>query len=174
LEWQSLAAPGHADPTLVFYNAQHRILISADALWEHGFGFVPPRAWDAGALTRTRQTLDLIATLDVDVVIPGHGAPFRDVRSALTRAYSRLAALEQSDERIARQIAKVMFIYAVLARGGLPYDDVVNYAARVGCLRDLNDQFLRLSREAFATWLVDDSLASGTIVRSGSDLVAAR
>ena len=27
---------------LVFYNAEHRILISGDALWEHGFGFVMP------------------------------------------------------------------------------------------------------------------------------------
>ncbi len=42
LEWQALAAPGHDMGALVFYNAEHRILISGDALWEHGFGFVMP------------------------------------------------------------------------------------------------------------------------------------
>ena len=42
LEWSALAAPGHDMGALVFYNAEHRILISGDALWEHGFGFVMP------------------------------------------------------------------------------------------------------------------------------------
>jgi len=42
LEWIALAAPGHDMGALVFYNAEHRILISGDALWENGFGFVMP------------------------------------------------------------------------------------------------------------------------------------
>src|SRR5947208_331608 len=34
LEWQLLAAPGHDMSALVFYNPDHRILISGDALWQ--------------------------------------------------------------------------------------------------------------------------------------------
>ena len=44
LEWRAIAAPGHDMGALVFYNPEHRILISGDALWENGFGFVMPRA----------------------------------------------------------------------------------------------------------------------------------
>ena len=39
LEWRSLAAPGHDMGALVFFNDEHRILISGDALWENGYRF---------------------------------------------------------------------------------------------------------------------------------------
>ena len=64
---------------LVFYNPEHRILISGDALWEHGFGFVMPPEIDPAALPATRATLEMLAALDVRIVIPGHGEPFTDV-----------------------------------------------------------------------------------------------
>src|SRR5215211_902788 len=42
LEWRALAAPGHDMAALVFYNPEHRILVSGDALWETGYGLVMP------------------------------------------------------------------------------------------------------------------------------------
>jgi len=42
LEWRAIAAPGHDMGALVFHNALHRLLISGDALWKDGFGFVMP------------------------------------------------------------------------------------------------------------------------------------
>src|SRR5262249_28511931 len=73
LEWRALAAPGHDMGALVFYNEQHRILISGDALWQNGYGFVMPPELDPRALPATRATLEMIAGLDVRCVIPGHG-----------------------------------------------------------------------------------------------------
>ena len=64
LDWQALAAPGHDMGALVFFNPEHRVLISGDALWENGFGFVMPRAIDPGAMPAARATLDMIASLD--------------------------------------------------------------------------------------------------------------
>ena len=89
LEWQSLAAPGHDMGALVFFNPEHRILVSGDALWQSGFGFVMPRALDPLALPATRATLDLIAALDARIVIPGHGVPFSDVARCARRARTR-------------------------------------------------------------------------------------
>ena len=40
LEWRALAAPGHDMGALVFFNDEHGILISGDALWENGYGLV--------------------------------------------------------------------------------------------------------------------------------------
>ena len=88
LEWRALAAPGHDMGALVFYNPEHRILISGDALWQNGYGFVMPRALDPAALPATRATLDMIAALDVRVVIPGHGERVHATSApALERAY---------------------------------------------------------------------------------------
>jgi glyoxylase-like metal-dependent hydrolase (beta-lactamase superfamily II) len=172
LDWDCIAARGHDDGTLVFYNPDHRILISADALWERGFGFVPPRAWDAGALGRTRETLNTLAALSIDWVIPGHGAPFQDATRALEQAYARLSVLEQDDTRVARQMAKAMFIFSTMACGRLAVSDLVGYVQRIECLRDLNAQFLRFSPEAFAQWLVDEAVATGNIEFSDKFLVA--
>ena len=89
LEWRALAAPGHDMEALVFHNAEHGILVSGDALWENGFGFVMPPEVDPAALPATRATIEMIAALDVRVVIPGHGEPFTDVAAALDRAAPR-------------------------------------------------------------------------------------
>ena len=37
LPWQALGSPGHHMESLLLYQPEHRILMSADALWEHGF-----------------------------------------------------------------------------------------------------------------------------------------
>lgn len=76
LEWRALAAPGHDMSALVFYNPEHRILISGDALWHDGFGLVMPLEVDPRALPAARATLEMLARLDIRTVIPGHGEPF--------------------------------------------------------------------------------------------------
>lgn len=173
LEWRALAAPGHDMGALVFFNPEHRLLISGDALWENGFGFVMPRAIDPGALPATRATLDLIASLDVRAVVPGHGEPFADVGRALDVAYRRLEAFESDDERVARYAAKVMFSYALLHRRRFPEARMPAYVQEVGFQRDLNAAVFRTTPDALAATIVGDLLRSGAIRREGGDLVPA-
>ena len=80
LRWQALGAPGHDPHSLIFYCADEGILVSADALWENGFGVIFPELEGASGFAEARATLELIAGLDVAVVIPGHGRPFTDVK----------------------------------------------------------------------------------------------
>ncbi len=174
LDWHAIAAPGHDDGTLVFYNAAHRILISADALWENGFGFIVPQKWDATAAMRARAALDTIAALDVDWVVPGHGMPFQNVRRALDISYARLAAMEADDERVARSISKGMFVYALLARERIAISDLPQYVQSVGCHAEINAQFLHWSAQEHAQWLVDEALKTQHFTRLGDDLQVAR
>ena len=92
--WQVLAAPGHDPESVMLFDAQHGVLVSADALWENGFGVVFPELEGDAAFHEVGQVLDLIETLPVRWVIPCHGAPFREVAGALQRARSRLALYE--------------------------------------------------------------------------------
>lgn len=173
LDWQALAAPGHDMGALVFFNPEHGVLISGDALWQRGFGFVMPRAMDPRALPATRGTLDMIAALDVRTVIPGHGEPFGEVPAALDYAYQRLAAFEADDERAARYGAKAIFSFALLHRRRFPEASVAKYVDTIGFYRDLNAAVLRMAPGAFATWLVDDLIRAGAIRHDGADLVPA-
>ncbi len=77
LNWQALAVPGHDMEALAYYNPERRILISGDALWENGFGVIfPELLGEADGLAITRATLEMLARLPIDIVIPGHGSPF--------------------------------------------------------------------------------------------------
>lgn len=171
LDWEAISTPGHDDGTLVFYNPQHKILISADALWENGLGFVVPKSWDATAAARARTALDTMAKLDVAIVIPGHGAPFTSFRRALDTAYSKLAAMEQDDVRVARSISKGMFIYAALSRGGFETTHLREYVQAIGCHRELNAEFFKLSPDEHASWLIDEALKSKHFRRDGHMLL---
>ena len=77
--WEVLAAPGHDPESVILFDAAHGVLISADALWENGFGVVFPELDGDAAFDDVGRVLDLIEALPVRCVIPGHGAPFTDV-----------------------------------------------------------------------------------------------
>jgi len=158
LEWQALAAPGHDMGALVFYNPQHRILISGDALWQNGYGFVMPRAIDPRALPATRATLEMLAKLDIRTVIPGHGEPFGGVAvaQALERAFGRATHFEADDMRVARHALKVILMFALLDKQGMAVNTLAEYVSRVGLYRDFNAQFFHLAPVALAQLLVDD------------------
>ena len=156
LEWQALAAPGHDMGALVFFNPEHGILVSGDALWANGYGFVMPREIDARALPATRATLEMLAALDVRVVVPGHGEPFADVGAALERAFARTAAFEADSLRVARHALKVVLSFALLDQRRLPLSGMPAYVDRIGIYRDFNARFFRLSPHALAERLVSE------------------
>ncbi|MEP6679345.1 MAG: MBL fold metallo-hydrolase [Betaproteobacteria bacterium] len=173
LEWRALAAPGHDMAALVFYNAEHRILISGDALWENGYGLIMPPQVDPAALPATRATLDMLAALDVAVVIPGHGEPFTGVATALERAYGRTAAFEADEMRMVRHALKVLLTFTLLDRQRMPLAELPAFVERVPIFRDFNARYLRLEPAALAERLVAELERAGAARREGGALVPA-
>ena len=112
--WQALAAAGHDPHSLILFDAHDGVLISADALWENGFGVVFPELDGERAFDDVAAALDLIERLAPRVVIPGHGTPFADVAGALQRARSRLAGFVADPAKHARHGAKVLLKYHLL------------------------------------------------------------
>lgn len=112
--WQALAAPGHDPHSLVFFDAQDGWLISADALWEQGFGVVFPELDGERAFDAVADTLALIERLAPAGVIPGHGRPFTDAAGALARARQRLAGFVADPARHARHGARVLVKYHLM------------------------------------------------------------
>jgi glyoxylase-like metal-dependent hydrolase (beta-lactamase superfamily II) len=114
LDWQVLGAPGHDPHSLMLYCADERVLISADALWENGFGVIFPELDGESGFAEQQAVLELITSLDVATVIPGHGAPFANVEAALERAFSRLAWLRADPARNAKNALKVLLVFRLL------------------------------------------------------------
>ena len=154
MEWQALGAPGHDPHSLIFYCLQERLLVSADALWENGFGIIFPELDGQSGFAEERATLDLIAGLDVRLVIPGHGAPFTDVAGALARARSRLDYLAADPVRNAQNALKVLLKFLLLERQRIALADVPQLLLAMPVFDAANRNFLHQTPEQLATWAV--------------------
>jgi glyoxylase-like metal-dependent hydrolase (beta-lactamase superfamily II) len=150
---------------VILFDPGEGVLISADALWENGFGVVFPELEGEAAFDEVAATLDLIDRLPVRVVIPGHGAPFVDVAGALQRARSRLDAFRAEPARHARHGIKVLIKYHLLEeqQQALPAFDA--WLATMGLATSAWQTCGRPdgSFEAWARGLVDELCASGAL-----------
>ncbi|MYM80463.1 MBL fold metallo-hydrolase [Duganella sp. FT50W] len=154
MAWQALAAPGHDPHALIFYCPEAKVLISADALWENGFGVIFPELDGQSGFAEARATLDLIAGLDVAVVIPGHGAPFTDVAGALARARSRLDYLAADPLRNAQNALKVLLKFLLLERQRIALADVPGLLTAMPVFAAANNHYLKQPPDALGRWAV--------------------
>ena len=170
LHWQALGAAGHDPHSLIFYCAEEGILVSADALWENGFGVIFPELEGESGFAEARATLALIATLDLRVVIPGHGRPFSDAKGALERAFSRLDYLASEPARNAQNAVKVLLKFLLLERQRVALAEVPALLAAMPLLREANRRFLRQEIAALAEWAVAQLVKAGA-ARVDGDLL---
>lgn len=165
LRWQVLGAPGHDPHALLLFCAQEGVLIAGDALWENGFGVIFPELAGEPGFGEVGATLDLIATLDARVVVPGHGRVFGDVPGALRRAYSRLDYLSSDPRRNAENAVKVLLKFLLLERQRLALADLPSLLASIpvvaAALR-LIEHGEHVDHDALATW------ATSALVRAGA------
>ena len=150
LGWQMLAVPGHDMEALAFHNPEQRILISGDALWENGFGVLfPELLGEADGLAATRATLEMLARLPVDVVIPGHGKAFVTVDSAFSRAFQRLDLFTANIDKMAWNAIKVVVSFAAMERQRIRADKFGEFILSLPFAVDLNQRYLGLDDDAF-------------------------
>ncbi len=126
--WQVHAAPGHDTHSVILFDPAERILISADALWERGFGVVFPELEGDDAFAELGETIDLIETLAPALVIPGHGRLFTDVAGAIAFARKRLQGFVADPARHTRHAAKVLLKFRLLEVQRQPLAEFVAWA----------------------------------------------
>lgn len=176
--WQVHAAPGHDPHSVVLFEPERRLLISADALWEHGFGVVFPEIEGAQAFAEVAATLDVIEQLQPALVLPGHGPLFTDVEAALARARQRLQGFIAQPERHARYAAKVLLKYKLLEWQQLPLNQVHAWCQQTPYLGLLHARYFDAqSPTQWVETLVQELVASQAAaleVRDGTPLLLNR
>jgi glyoxylase-like metal-dependent hydrolase (beta-lactamase superfamily II) len=171
LEWQVLGAPGHDPHSVILYCPAERLLISADALWENGFGVIFPELEGESGFAEARATLAQIAGLDVRLVIPGHGAPFTDVAGALERASRRLDYLAADPARNAQNGIKVLVKFRLLERRRITLAELRQWMREVPLLVRSNRNHLRMDPDVLADWTAAQLVKAGAAVIEDGMLV---
>jgi glyoxylase-like metal-dependent hydrolase (beta-lactamase superfamily II) len=167
--WQVLAAPGHDPDSVILFDATHGLLISADALWENGFGVVFPELEGDDAFDQVAEVIDLIEDLPVRWVVPGHGRPFQDIAGALQRARRRLAGLRGDPARHRHHAAKVLLKYHLLEEQRQSVARLHLWASGAPLLRTVWERQGRpeASLHAWVDRLVDELTDAGAVQRAG-------
>ena len=156
LTWQIHAAPGHDPDSVILFEPQSRCLISADALWQHGFGVVFPELVNTPAFELVGQTLDLIEKLNPLVVIPGHGQVFSDVSDALARARERLAVFQKFPIKHTSHAAKVLLKFKLMELKKIAIAEFIEWAIQTQLIQTI---MVQATADKKPTELVNEFLA---------------
>ncbi len=173
--WRALAAPGHDTHSLMLFDEQHGVLMSADALWANGFGVVFPELDGEPGFDDVAAVLDLIERLAPRHVIPGHGAPFDDVADALARARRRLDGFHTDRARHLQHAARVLVKYHLME---LRRQDIAALRGWLAATPLLRAVWQRLGRPdgdlvAWGERVVGSLVDSGALARRGLDVLDA-
>ncbi len=107
--------PGHSPGHVCLYDRQRRVLISGDHILQH---ISPNIGWQPGhdALGEFLSSLDRVAALDVDLILPAHGAPFTGHREWVRKTHehhaercARIVELVESGAPTAHRIAEKLW-----------------------------------------------------------------
>lgn len=166
--WQVHAAPGHDPHSMILFEPVSRTLISADALWESGFGVVFPELEGVRAFDEVAATLDLIESLAPLTVIPGHGRVFENVNEPLALARRRLEGFVRDPRKHALHAAKVLLKFKLLELQQIQLTDFAHWAQGTPYFTMVHQRwFGDASLSEWIDALAADLVRSGAAARSG-------
>jgi glyoxylase-like metal-dependent hydrolase (beta-lactamase superfamily II) len=164
--WEVLAAPGHDPKSLMFFAAQSGQLISADVLWQTGFGVIFPELEDESGFAEQQAMLDLIERLPVRKVLPGHGPAFSDVAGSLALARKRLQALRADPQRNRRHALKVLIKFMMLDAERLLRAQLLEKVSSATLMVRMAAR-LGMDIDQALTWALSELCAQGALRREG-------
>lgn len=156
LDWLVYSSPGHDNDSLIYFQPDHKVLISADALWENGFSVVFPEFIGGIGFQNVAATFDLIEKLNPSIVIPGHGSMFTDVDKALGISRRRLDQFTVNPKLHAAYAAKVMVKFKVMELHQSDFTFLVNWALESRLLSMLHANYFGGSLESWIESVINE------------------
>lgn len=174
LAWQVHAAPGHDTHSVILFEPVSRLLLSADALWEAGFGVVFPELDGIAAMDEVAATLDLIERLAPATVVPGHGKVFTDVERSLAFARKRLEGFARDPKKHANHAAKVLLKFKLLELQRVEHAALLRWTQDTPYLQTLRRRFFDdMPAEPWLNGLLLELLRVGAVRREAHWVVDA-
>lgn len=164
-QWEIHSAPGHDPDSVLLFEPQRRILISADALWENGLGIIFPELEGQSAFETASATLDIIEQMRPALVLPGHGAIFSNADQALATARRRLDGFVNQPQRHALYAAKALLKYKFLAWKRASFAQALAWCEATPCMEIVRrEHFSHLeTAQEWTRFLLNDLARSGAL-----------
>jgi hypothetical protein len=153
---------------VMLFDRAQGVLLSADALWENGFGLVFPEIDGEPGFDDVGAVLDLIATLPVRWWCPAMGVCSPTCQAALQRAQQRLQGFRTDPARHARHAVKVLVKYHLMEEREQALTELIRWAEGTPLLQGLWQRFAPTGVRTPADWIravTDELVAAGALAR---------
>jgi glyoxylase-like metal-dependent hydrolase (beta-lactamase superfamily II) len=171
-DWQVVRTPGHTPGHLSLWQPEEGLLVVGDALSDYDVGWVNLALDGHDAAATALASLQRLADLAAQVLLPAHGPIPADPATAFATALARAQRLVDDPAGAVWYGARRIFAFALMIRDGIPTHEVEPYLRARAWLTDAA-RLLNRTPEAFAAELVDTMLASGAIILRSRRLHAA-
>ena len=146
------------------------MLISADALWENGFGVIFPELEGDSGFAEERAVLELISTLDV-------GRDSRP-RRAVHEVRARSTSLRRGSiictpipHATRRTRSRCLLKFLLLERQRMPLAEVPRLLAQIRLFGEANRRYLQQTEAELAQWAVAQLVRAGAAAVDGELLL---
>ena len=173
-DWTVLPAAGHDHAMVMLWCARLGMLLSADALWQKGFGVIFPELAGIPGFAKQKATLELIGQLQPRLVIPGHGAPFTEVQASLQAAHARIDWFMAEPRRNTDNALKVLLAFKLLETRRLSLADLTDMVRASLDGNAAMQAHYPHDPEAMAVFMAQELVRAGVATRDGDAVVATR
>ena len=168
--FQVIYTPGHASDGIVLYNRKEKMLISSDTLWENDLAVITVRVEGSTAVFDMQQSLQKLESLDVKIVYPGHGKPFRGFKKALSKSKEKIEGYLLHREIIGDDLLKKITVYTLLMKKTMREDGFFQYLMDTSWFRETVDFYFNSEYETKYNEIINNFIESGVIKRVNGDL----
>ena len=173
-DFEVIYTPGHAADGIVLYNRRDKILISSDTLWQTDMAVMTLRVEGSLALFHMLESLQKIEKLEVQMVYPGHGPPFRDMHKAITRSKKRIENFLQHPEAIGEDVLKKIIVYTLMMNKVIPTASLYGYLMQTCWYKETVDLYFKGRYEAKYEEVLNSFLKRGIIKAGNGNLYTDR
>ncbi len=162
--------PGHASDGIVLYNEEERLLLSSDTLWERDVAVMTVRVEGSRAPFCMLESLSELRGLDVEMVYPGHGEPFRDFDQALDSAERKVGAYVRNASDAANDLLKKIIVYTLLMRRHVEESDFFSILMDRIWFRETVDLYFQSEYRKKYQEIMEGFFRRGIVVREGEGI----
>jgi len=169
-KFQVIYTPGHAADGIVLYNRKEKILISSDTLWQTDTAVMTLRVEGSRALFHMQESLQKIDSLDVQMVYPGHGKPFHDMKKAILKSRKKIDHFLQNPAAIGDDLLKKIIVYTLMMKKGMKADTLFGYLMNTYWFKETVDLYFNGEYEAKYDGIINSFLRRGIIKQENDNL----
>jgi len=169
-EFEILYTPGHASDGIVLYNKKEKILISSDTLWENDLAVMTIRIEGSTALFQMMASLERLESLDISMVYPGHGKPFKEVKPAISKSKKRIENYMFDREKLGNDLLKKIIIYTLLMKRAIGSDTFFSYLMETYWFKETVDLYFKSRYHEKYDEIVNGFIERGVVRPEGNTL----